>query len=630
MKPQSLLYVAMPYDQGKSGISEYIRATLSELSKVSPIQLIALKSDLPELTACLAPGSHSIIALNNVWGHPLLSLLWFLLVLPFKLRKIAPSGVFIPAGNRRLLLQKAFPQITTIHDLAPLRLTKKYDPLRQFYLTRLLPSMLKRAGKLVAISQQTADDLIELAGIDPEQISVAANGYNATRFQPQPAADDFERLKRLGLMQSEAAPAAYLLYVARIEHPGKNHLGLLKAWMALPAVLRQQYKLVLCGSDWKGAEVVHQWVAAHQPENVIFTGFVSEADLPALYRHAQLYLQPSLYEGFGLPLVEAMASGCPVLSSNRGALPEVGGEAVCLVDPLEAGALAMSLLNLLTDPAARQQWAQKGLLRAQAFSWQRHSEIVLKGLAPAPSLRLQGLNLRNGHLAEVLLEIAERIRSRIPTRLFYVNADCLNLAWSDRDYRQALQAADLLLPDGSGVALAARLTGQSLIENLNGTDMFLPLCEQAVANGWRVWFLGGRPEVNAGLLENLKQRMPALQIAGHKHGYFDPQSEAEIVQQIRADQPDLLFVAMGAPMQERWIAKYADSLQVPVMLGVGGLFDFYSGRIPRAPYLLRKWGLEWTWRLLQEPLRLWRRYLIGNPLFVLRTLRTGRQAPLRV
>jgi exopolysaccharide biosynthesis WecB/TagA/CpsF family protein len=630
MKSQSLLYVAMPYDQGKSGISEYIRATLSEMSKQSPIQLIALKSDLPELTPCLAPGSHNIIALNPLWGNPLLSLLWFLLVLPFRLRKLAPSGVFIPAGNRRLLLQKAFPQITTIHDLAPLRLTKKYDPLRQFYLTRLLPNMLKRAGKLVAISQQTADDLIELAGIAPEQISLAANGYNASRFLPAAAADDFDRLRSLGLMQSQTTPTDYLLYVARIEHPGKNHIGLLESWMALPAALRKQYTLVLCGSDWKGAEVVHQWVASHQPENVIFTGFVSEADLPALYRHAQLYLQPSLYEGFGLPLVEAMASGCPVLSSNRGALPEVGGDAVCLVDPLEAGALAMALLNLLTDPSARKQLADKGLCRAQAFSWERHAQIVLKGLAPSPSLRLQGLNLRNGHLTEVLAEIAERIRSRIPTRLFYVNADCLNLAWSDREYRQDLQTADLLLPDGSGVALAARMTGQNLIENLNGTDMFVPLCEKAIENGWRVWFLGGRPEVNQALYENLKQRMPALQIAGHHHGYFDPQTEAEIVQKIRADQPDLLFVAMGAPHQERWIAKYADRLQVPMMLGVGGLFDFYSGRIPRAPLMLRKLGLEWTWRLLQEPLRLWQRYLIGNPLFVLRTLRTGRQSPLRV
>ncbi|MGE3726020.1 MAG: WecB/TagA/CpsF family glycosyltransferase [Candidatus Sericytochromatia bacterium] len=627
MKPKSILYLAMPYDQGQSGISEYIRATLKELSKQTSVQLVALNADLPELTTCLAPGSHRVKGIANYWGHPILSLLWFLVILPWQLRKAVPEAVFVPAGNRRLLLQKTFPQISTVHDLAPLRLPKKYDPLRQFYLTRLLPMMLKRAGKLVAISQQTADDLVELADIAPEQIRLAPNGYDASRFVQPPAPDDFERLARLGLMMSTDKPKPYLLYVARIENPGKNHIGLLKAWMALPSFLRKKHTLVLAGSDWKGAEGVHQWVAEHKPENVVFTGFVQDADLPTLYRHAQLYLQPSLYEGFGLPLVEAMASGCPVLSSNRGALAEVGGDAVCLVDPLEEGALAQALLTLMVSPQARHALVKKGLQRALDFSWERHAQAILAELLPSPSLRLQGLELRNAHLDQVMAEISERVHARIPTRLYYVNADCLNLAWSDLAYRQALEAADLLLPDGSGVALGARMTGQSLIENLNGTDMFVPLCEQAISNNWRVWFLGGRPEVNLSLVQNLQLRWPDLQIAGHHHGYYDASQEAEIVKTIREAQPHILLVAMGAPQQERWIAQYAGSLQVPLMMGVGGLFDFYSGRIPRAPQLLRKLGLEWTWRLLQEPLRLWRRYLLGNPLFVLRMLRTGKRAP---
>lgn len=177
------------------------------------------------------------------------------------------------------------------------------------------------------------------------------------------------------------------------------------------------------------------------------------------------------------------------------------------------------------------------------------------------------------------------------------------------------------------MALGAKLTGQQLIENLNGTDMFLPLCEMAQAQGLRVWFLGGRPEVNAGLVEQVQARWPQLQIAGAQHGFFAPEQETALLARIRRDAPDILFVAMGAPRQELWIQQHAEALQVPLMLGVGGLFDFYSGRIPRAPMWLRRLGLEWCWRLLQEPARLWQRYLLGNPLFIWRMLRTGRRAP---
>lgn len=621
----SLLYLAMPYDQGRSGISEYIRSTLKEISQTKVVHLVALKSDLPTLESCLAPGQHRITGLADFWGQPVFSLLWFLLILPLQLRQWQPESVFAPAGNRRLVLGAPCPLLTTIHDLAPLRLRKKYDPLRQFYLTQIWPRMLKQAGSLLAISQQTADDLVELAGIDKKKIIIAPNGYDPTRFHPHTEAEDAERLAKYGLAPNSQKP--YLLYVARIEHPGKNHLGLLTAWMALPAALRQSHTLVLAGSDWKGAEVVHDWVARHQPENVRFTGFVPEGDLPALYRHAKLYLQPSLYEGFGLPLVEAMASGVPVLCSQRGALPEIGAEAVRYFDPAQPEALVTALTELLQQAPARAQLIQKGFQRALDFSWKEHATKILAPLTAPAYLRLQGLKLRNAHLPEVLQELGERIRTRTLTRLFYVNADCLNLAWQNRAYRSALNGADLLLPDGSGVALGARMTGQNLLENLNGTDMFVPLCEQALAQGWRVWFLGGRPEVNMGLVQSLQARWPGLQIVGHHHGYFAPEDEPALLEQIRVDQPDLLFVAMGAPQQELWISTYAETLGVPVLLGVGGLFDFYSGRIPRAPQWLRRLGLEWSWRLLQEPLRLWRRYLIGNPLFVLRMLRSGKGAP---
>ena len=230
----------------------------------------------------------------------------------------------------------------------------------------------------------------------------------------------------------------------------------------------------------------------------------------------------------------------------------------------------------------------------------------------------------NGTMPQVLYRIKNRIKNGQFTRLFYVNADCLNIAITNTHYRKALSQADLILPDSSGVALEARLSQQKLKVNLNGTDMFVPLCHMAQKEAWSVYFLGARPEIVKALVEKVKQRWPQLKIAGSHHGFIAGQSETAVLKEIKRIKPDILFVAMGAPHQEQWIIQHAQNLQVPLMLGVTGLFDFYSGRIPRAPMWLRRIGCEWCWRLLQEPQRLWQRYLIGNPLFIWRVLRHGR------
>ena len=204
-------------------------------------------------------------------------------------------------------------------------------------------------------------------------------------------------------------------------------------------------------------------------------------------------------------------------------------------------------------------------------------------------------------------------------QVFFMNADCFNLNTQNREYARTLKQARWLLPDGSGVALAARLSGHQLKENLNGTDLFPELCALSVQKQWRVFFLGARPEVVEKLCENLQQRYPQLQIHGHHSGFFTEAETPAILSQIAG--ADLLFVAMGAPRQEQWIHEHWHRLEVSAAFAVGGLFDFYSGRIARAPMLWRKLGVEWIWRMLQEPGRLWKRYLLGNPLFLWRVLR---------
>jgi len=209
--------------------------------------------------------------------------------------------------------------------------------------------------------------------------------------------------------------------------------------------------------------------------------------------------------------------------------------------------------------------------------------------------------------------------------LAFVNPDCLNIAYRHAPYRRILQQAARVLPDGIGIKIGCRMRGLGLAANVNGTDLFPRLCQRAAQDSFSLFLLGARPGIAELVAENMRQRYPGLTIAGVHHGYFGSDEEAAIVARINDSGAAVLLVAFGVPRQELWLAAHHATLTPPVRMGVGGLFDFYSGRIPRAPLWLREIGLEWVWRLLQEPGRMWRRYLLGNPLFLYRVWQQTRQ-----
>lgn len=230
---------------------------------------------------------------------------------------------------------------------------------------------------------------------------------------------------------------------------------------------------------------------------------------------------------------------------------------------------------------------------------------------------LLGLDLDDCTLAEAASAISQAIESGEVGRVAsFVNAHCFNVARRHAEYRRAVRAATWRFPDGTGVRWAARFFGHSMRDNPNGTDLFPFLCDRAAACGHRMFFLGGRPGVAERMARRLKATWPDLLIAGTLPGDFEESHAGPILEAIQVSRPDLLFVAGGVPVQEIWIERYRSHLRVPVILGVGGLFDFFAEHVSRAPALLRRTGFEWTWRLLQEPQRLWRRYLLGNPDFL--------------
>ena len=219
---------------------------------------------------------------------------------------------------------------------------------------------------------------------------------------------------------------------------------------------------------------------------------------------------------------------------------------------------------------------------------------------------------------EELARLYERER---PALVAYANAHTLNLASRDSGYRDVLRAADIVLNDGAGLDIAGRLFGRPFPENLNGSDFNPMILEEAAARGWPVFFLGARPGVAEEAVRRLSERISGLRVVGTRNGYFGPESSDAVAREIAATGAGLLMVAMGNPLQEEWLNRYLEATGARLGIGVGAFFDFSAGVVPRAPAWMNKLWLEWLYRLLQEPRRMWRRYVVGNPLFLLRVLR---------
>ncbi|HEX2296237.1 MAG TPA: WecB/TagA/CpsF family glycosyltransferase [Actinomycetota bacterium] len=207
-----------------------------------------------------------------------------------------------------------------------------------------------------------------------------------------------------------------------------------------------------------------------------------------------------------------------------------------------------------------------------------------------------------------------------PALVAYANAHTLNLASRDSGYREVLRSADIVLNDGAGLAIAGRVFGRPFPENLNGSDFNPVILEEAAERGWPVFFLGARPGVAAEAAHRLSVRIPGLQVAGSRDGYFAPAETGRVAEAVAATGAGVLMVAMGNPLQEMWLNRHLEATGARLGVGVGAFFDFTAGVVPRAPVWMNRLGIEWVYRLVQEPRRMWRRYVLGNPLFLMRVL----------
>lgn len=239
--------------------------------------------------------------------------------------------------------------------------------------------------------------------------------------------------------------------------------------------------------------------------------------------------------------------------------------------------------------------------------------------AAGRSVNLFGLQLTDMGLEPAARWIVHRAKSAVVTDVAFLNAHCVNVAYRSPEYRRVMEGMTRIFADGIGMRIAARVAGEDLVDNVNGTDLFPVLCREAAQSGCGIYLFGARDGIAAAAAERLTAQTPGLKISGTHHGYVQGgDAERRLVDEINASGATILLVALGVPSQELWIERNRARLSVPVVVGVGGLFDYYSGRIPRAPLVLRKAGLEWAWRLAQEPRRLAGRYIVGNAVFLAR------------
>jgi N-acetylglucosaminyldiphosphoundecaprenol N-acetyl-beta-D-mannosaminyltransferase len=233
---------------------------------------------------------------------------------------------------------------------------------------------------------------------------------------------------------------------------------------------------------------------------------------------------------------------------------------------------------------------------------------------------IAGVTIDNVTMAEAIARIESMILDRVPRFVVTPNVDHIVQVRRNEEFAALYREASLVLADGMPLIWASRFCGTPLKEKVSGADLFPRFCAVAATRGYRVFFMGGRPGAAQRSAELLTRRHPGLQVVGVECpplGFEkDPVENIRLIERISMARPDVLFVGLGSPKGELWIHRHLGDCRVPVSIGVGAAFDFVAGLVRRAPVFMQRLGVEWLWRLMLEPRRMYRRYLVDDPMFL--------------
>ncbi len=230
---------------------------------------------------------------------------------------------------------------------------------------------------------------------------------------------------------------------------------------------------------------------------------------------------------------------------------------------------------------------------------------------------------------ETIAEVEKIIKAGKPTQHVVINALKVNLMNENEDLRKIVNSCPIINADGASIVWAAKKLGVPLTERVAGIDLFLNLVQVAANKGYKIYLFGAKEEVVQKVKSIFEEKYPTLQIVGIRNGYFTEADEPKIVKNMAESGADMMFVAFSSPKKEFWVNKYLNDLHIPFVMGVGGSFDVVAGVTNRAPKWMQDHGLEWFYRFIQEPRRLWNRYIVGNSKFVAYTYKVKRNKKRR-
>jgi glycosyltransferase involved in cell wall biosynthesis len=350
----------------EAGIGRHTRGLVSALAPYAAghdVTLLVFGRPRDDRSLQAAPTAMSVrvVPVPNRW----LALGWHRLGLPLPVEWLSGAADLYHASDFVLPPVRSARSLLTVHDLSFMTAPDCADASLRDYLSRVVPHSVARAGHVLADSDSTRNDLIRLLGVSPDKVTVVYPGVEA-RFQPQEDASALARVRQ----RYALGDGPFVLGVGTLE-PRKNWPALIRAWTRMRQTSGLPHRLVIAGGKgWLVEGIFMAAQASAYRDDILFTGFVEDADLPALYAAADVFAFPSRYEGFGIPVVEALACGTPVVCADNSSLPEAAGDAALLVASDDEAALAAALQQLIEDQVLRQNLQAAGLAQAARFTWQ--------------------------------------------------------------------------------------------------------------------------------------------------------------------------------------------------------------------------------------------------------------------
>lgn len=507
------------------------------------------------------------------------------------------------------------PSLVTVHDLGYEHFPAAHTTAQRLYLRWTTRYHALAATRIIADSEATRRDLIHFYGTPSAKITVVPLGVDHQQFQPVTDPTTLASVR-----QRYMTGERFILYVGTLQ-PRKNLNRLIRAFAEIASRFPDVNLVLAGGKGWLSEELQSVVEQSGVAQRIIKTGYVEERDLPALLSAAEIFAFPSLFEGFGLPVLEAMACGAPVITGNSSSLPEVAGNAAIQVDPTNTRYIATALALVLSQPALHAELRRRGLAHVAQFTWEQSAEQIwaemkaLIGQPPSPAkIPILGLPVDNLTWDGTISRIESMVEAGGVHQVTTANPEFLMRARQEPAFMGVLRRADLVLADGVGFLLAARWKGTPFHAQITGSDLTPRLAHLAAEKGWHLYLLGAAPGVAELAADRLRDIYPTLYVTADGSDPA-PDGPPDLLARIRMARPHILLVAYGAPKQDYWIDQFGRATGVPVQIGIGGSLDFIAGVIPRAPSAWRKFGVEWLWRLKQEPWR-WRR-MLALPRFAL-------------